>query len=344
MKRVIAVLLLLIAAVTAALVYFTLSKPAPRAATLLPESTFAFIDIPNFPKSRAEFSKTEFYALWHEPEVQAFLEQPLAALRDASANMGAPKDSDTLNEIILNAAQGEAFLAITHVTNFPRFNPGVVLGVDVGKRNASKPLPGLYKLEGRASRGELYPKGTYESKEYLGVKYIVWETSPGFQVCHSFFNSLVVFTYGEDEMRDLIASWTGQVPRDFQRLVDSAKFKNVQLHASKDHEFLAYFNVEEMLNLVGPLLALSPQTAAPFRNSPNIQAAAYSLTFVDHGIEDVGFVSYSKNQPKPTPPTERKTLALTTPETLVYSGRPPPTSRARTRKRCRPSRSRATRT
>jgi len=229
MKRVIAVLVLLIAAVTAALIYFTLSRPAPRAASFLPESTLAFVDIPNFPKSRAEFSKTELYALWHEPEVQVFLEQPLAALRDASANMGAPKDSDTLNSLLLNAVQGEVFLAVTHVSFIPVppfFNPGVVLGVDLGKKRFEG-VAGLYKLEDRLKH--TYPNGNYESKEYLGVKYIVWETAPGLQVCHAFFNSLVVFTYGEDEMRDLIASWTGQVPRDFRRLADSAKFKNVQL-------------------------------------------------------------------------------------------------------------------
>ena len=80
MKKVIAVLLLLIAVVTAALIYFTFGKPAPRAASLLPESTLAFIDIPDLSKSRTEFAKTEFYALWHEPEVQAFLAQPLVAL------------------------------------------------------------------------------------------------------------------------------------------------------------------------------------------------------------------------------------------------------------------------
>ena len=151
------------------------------------------------------------------------------------------------------------------------------------------------------------------------MKYSLWETEPGFQVCHAFFNSLVVFTLGEDAMRDMIASWAGQVPRDFERLADSAKFKNIQQHASKNHEFLAYFNVEEMLNLVGPLLALSPQTAGMYQKFSRIQAAAYSLTFEDRGIKDVGFVAYSSSVPKPTPPTQRKTLALTTPDTLVYS-------------------------
>jgi len=109
------------------------------------------------------------------------------------------------------------------------------------------------------------------------VKYVLWETEPRLQVCHAFFNSLVVFTLGEDAMRDTIASWTGQVPRDFKRLADSAKFKNIQQHGSKNHDFLAYFNVEEMLNLVGPLLALSPQTAGAYQKLARIQASATAL-------------------------------------------------------------------
>jgi hypothetical protein len=316
MKRVIAVLLLLIAVVTAALIYFAFGKPAPRAASLLPESTLAFLDIPDVSKSRTEFAKTEFYALWHEPEVQAFLAQPLAALREVSASVGAPRDAGTIGGLVFDAMQGEVFLAVTHVTIFPEFNPGLVLGVDVRTKRIET-VAGLYQLEGQLK--QWYPKGTFQTKEYLGVKYSLWETEPGYPVCHAFFNSLVVFTLGEDAMRDMIASWTGQVPRDFKRLADSAKFKKIQQHASKNHDFLAYFNVEEMLSLVGPLLALSPQTAGAYQKFSRIQTAAYSMTFVDRGIKDVGFVAYSSSVPKPTPPTQRKTLALTTPDTLVYS-------------------------
>ena len=315
MKRVIAVLVLLTAVIAAALVYFVLNKPAPHAADLLPESTLAFIDIPDLSKSRTEFTKTEFYALWHEPEVQAFLAKPLAALREMAPSVGAPKDADTIGSLVFDAMQGEVFLAVTHVTLFPVFNPGVVCGVDVRTKRIEA-VAGLYQLEGQLKRA--YPKGTYQTRTYLGVKYILWETEPGYPVCHAFFNSLVVFTYGEDAMRDMIASWTGQVPRDFKRLANSQKFKNVQQHASANHEFLAYANVEEALNLIGPLLAFAPQTAGMYQKLSRTQAAAYSLSFVDRGIEDVGFIACSSGVPKPTPPTQRKTLALTTPDTLVY--------------------------
>ena len=163
MKKVIAVLLLLIVVVTAALIFFTFGKPAPRAASLLPESTLAFLDIPDLSKSRMEFAKTEFYALWHEPEMQAFLAQPLAALREVSVSAGAPRDADTIGGLAFDAMQGEVFLAVTHVTIFPVFNPGLVLGVMFAP-NASKRSRACTNLKASSRRpiraGRIRPRNT----------------------------------------------------------------------------------------------------------------------------------------------------------------------------------------
>ena len=316
MKKIIAVFLVLSAAVAAVLIYVTLSQPAPRATDLLPESTLVFLNIPDFSKSRADFTKTELYALWQEPEVQAFLEKPLAALREASANAGAPSDAGSIGNLVFNAMQGEVFIAFTHVTILPSFNPGLIVGADV-RHKRIEVAAGLYKLESWLKRA--YPQGSFQDKKYLGVTYSVWETQPGSPICHAFFNSLAVFTLGEDTMRDAIACYTGQVPPDFKRLAASAKFRNVEHHASSNHGFLAYLNVEELLGLVGPLLALSPQTSGLYQKLGRIQASGVSMSFVDRGVEDVAFVAYSISERKPTPPTQRKTLALTSPDTRLYS-------------------------
>ena len=315
MKKAVVAFLLLSAVVGAALICLKLSRPAPRAMDLLPESTLVFIDIPDFSKSRADFAKTELYALAQEPEVQAFLEKPLAALHEASSLAGTPRDAESIGNFILNGMQGEVFLALTHVTIVP-FDVGLILGMDV-RHKRIEATAGIYRLE--SALKQTYPHGNFQEKNYLGVKYSVWETQPGFLVCHAFFDSLAVFTLGEDTMRDTIACYTGQAPPDFKRLATSAKFQNVRQHASKNHEFLAYLNVEEMLNLVGPLLALAPQTSGMYQKFERIQTSAYSMTFVDRGVEDVGFLAYSGG-PQPAPsPTQRKTLALTSPDTLLYS-------------------------
>jgi hypothetical protein len=316
MKRVVIVLLLFLAVVaTAVVVYFTLGRPAPKGANLLPESTLLFVDIPDFSRSRSDFAKTELYALWHEPEVQAFLEKPLAAAQGLLASGSASKEQADLAARIVGMFQGEVFLAVTRITIIPVFNPGVVLGVDARQKRIEATAL-LYALETDLKRS--YPDARFQEKKHLGVKYSVWELRPGWQVCHAWLNSLAVFTLDEDTLRDVIACSTGQRPRDFKPLAASAKYQHVLRQASQNHEFLAYLNVEELLGLVGPLLALAPQTAGMYENLARIQASAASMTFLDGGIEDVGLVAYSKPNPKPTPPTQRKTLALTSPETLAY--------------------------
>jgi hypothetical protein len=316
MKRVIIILLLLAALAGAVLVYYMMaSRPAPKGASLLPEATLVFVDVPDFSQARADFTRTELYALWHEPEVQAFLEKPLAAVQGLFAGPGTAKEQTDLAAEILDTLQGEVFLAVTRISIIPVFNPGVVLGVDARhKRIQATAL--LYVLENDLKRS--HPNGRFQEKKHLGVKYRVWELQPGLQICHAWLNSLAVFTLDEDTLRDVIAAYTGQSPRDFRPLAASARYRNVLRQAPQDNQFLAYLNVEELLNLVGPLLALAPQTAAMYENLARIQTSAAGMTFLDGGIEDVGFLAYSTPNPRPTPPTQRKTLAFTTPETLVY--------------------------
>ncbi|HTS18216.1 MAG TPA: DUF3352 domain-containing protein [Verrucomicrobiae bacterium] len=316
MKKIVLVFLLVVAIVTVALVFTTFTKPAPHAADLLPDSTLVFLDIPDFTRSRDNFSKTELYALWQEPEVQAFLNKPLTLLRENPSHPGQDNGNAALANFFLNTAQGEVFLGLTHITILPSLNVGLVAGADVGHKKIQA-IAGLYKLE--ASLQKANPQGDFEERSYLGVKYSLWQLSPELPICHAFFNSLVVFTLGEDTMRDLIASYTGQVPVDFKRLSTSPRFTDVQRHASRDYEFLAYANVEEVLNLFGPLLAFSPQTAGAFQKLSGMNASAFSMKFVDRGVEDVSFVSYSHNAPAPAPPVTRKTIALTSPDTLFYS-------------------------
>ncbi len=316
MRKFVIIFIVLVAAITLALVYYTLTQPAPHAADLLPDSTLVFLDIPDFSKACDDFSKTELHALWEEPEVQAFLKKPLDTLRESPSHPGKDNGNAAILDFALNTAQGEVFLALTHVTILPSLNLGLVVGADAGRKKFEA-ITGLYKLE--ASLKKANPNAIFEDKSYLGVKYKLWQITTDLPICHAFFNSLVVFTLGEDNMRDLIASYAGQVPHSFKPLSASPKFLNARQHAASNYHFLAYANVEQILGLLGPVLAFSPQTSGAFQKLEAMDASAFSMAFVDRGVQDVGFLSYSRNAPKPAPPTERKTLALTSPDTLFYS-------------------------
>ena len=314
MKRIIIILLVVTAVVAAVLVTYTYTRRAPQAADLLPESTLVFLDIPDLSKARADFSKTELYALWHEPEVQAFLAKPLAALHETIVNYGAPKESAVMDEI-LDAAQGEVFLALTKINILPTPSPALVLGVDTRHRRLEV-AAAMHELQKRLKSSD--PAIHITESKFLGVNYAMWEARPGISICQASLDSLFVLTVGEDTMRDLIACYAGQTPRNFTRLSASSKYRDVLQHTSRNKDFLAYVNVQEILSLAGPFLALAPQTAGLYQKVSRLQTSAASMTFVNGGIEDIGLVSYSSDAPDVAPPVQRKTLALTTPETLVY--------------------------
>src|SRR5437868_10596977 len=55
------------------------------AAGLLPPDTAILFEIPNAEKNREDWHRTELYALYREPAVQAFLQKPKAQLQERSA-------------------------------------------------------------------------------------------------------------------------------------------------------------------------------------------------------------------------------------------------------------------
>ena len=87
------------------------------------------------------------------------------------------------------------------------------MGVDV-RRKRLEAAATLYVLESNLK--ESNPTGKFQDKQYLGVKYAIWEAQPGMLICHASLNSLFVFTLGEDTMRDVIACYAGQSPPRFQ--------------------------------------------------------------------------------------------------------------------------------
>jgi hypothetical protein len=315
MRRIVLGALILIAVLAAALVCFNYSKRAPKAATLLPDSTLLFLEMPDFSRSRAEFQHTALHALCQEPEVQAFLEEPRRALGQLLGNTKGTQGESGVSESILDAIQGEAFVALTRISVIPTAQAGVVFGIDVkGKQLKAEAALAYYEHELKTRN----PDAKFVSKKYLGISYAVWELRPNQLVCQAFLNSMVVFTLGEDEMRDVITRFTGQAPPDAPSLAASDKYQNVLRHLPPAREFVTYLNVGQVMSLVGPFLALVPQTAGAFQKLSRIQATASSFAFTDKQIQDVGFTVYS-SESKPPPVTQRKTLALTTPQTSVYA-------------------------
>jgi hypothetical protein len=306
MKRIIIALAIIVVAAVAALLWLLLNRPAPQAADLLPETTILLVDAPHIAKSRAEFRKTAIAALWQEPELRVLLERPLQEFWNT--------DNGKILAQIADAAQGEAFFAVTHVAFMPKPTAGLVLGADL-KHNKLKAAATLEYLERQLASQN--PGAKIESKDFHGVGYRSWEFQPGYRICRAFLNSLAVFTLGEDTMHQIITRHTAGKTGG-RSLADSAGYRNAINRLPNHSELTAYLNIEQISGLLGPLLLFSPQGAATLEKLTKIQAAGSAFAFTDGGVQEVAFIAYKHAAHKPPPPTSRRSLAFTTPQTTAY--------------------------
>lgn len=300
-----------IGAVAGLFVYRHFTRPAPKAADLLPETTLLLLDIPDVSRTRAEFRDTELYALLHEPEIAALLERPRRALEAA---FGGSTD-DTATKLILNALQGELFLAVTSVSMIPNLDAGVVVGADV-KTDRLQAIAGIIALKKRLR--ELHPNAQFVDKSHRGTKYELWDIRPGLTVCHASFNSLMLFTLGEPAMRAVIDHYVREKTAGAS-LATSPGLAAVMNHVPADHELLAYINVPEITTLLSPLLMFAPQSATVMQKLSRLRAFGYSVTLQDRGVREVTVSAYKAAESTPPRVVERKTLAFTSPQTLLYT-------------------------
>jgi hypothetical protein len=77
-------LLVIVSMITAGAIWvgFYRSRPTSSAAVtaLLPKETLAFVHMPDFNRSRAEWHQTDLYQIWTEPALQDFLQKPRARI------------------------------------------------------------------------------------------------------------------------------------------------------------------------------------------------------------------------------------------------------------------------
>lgn len=318
MKRIGLIILVLLAILTGLFLWLRHSPPAPPAATLLPESTLAFLHLPDMARARAAFTNTAAFALWQEPEIQALLDQPRRAFYEAT---GMPTNSTRQHPALtlLEGVEGELFLAVVRFSALPSPQAAIVFGGDL-KSNLLRTRTALAYHEHWLRTHN--PDRQFVTKKHLGIKYSVWQFQPNQQLCHAFLNSLVVFTLDETTLQEVIARFAGQAPADSPSLATSAKYQDAILQLPASPTLTAYFNIEQATRLISPLLALASQGASTLQQLTRIRSMAIGTTFVDGQFQDTGITIYSRDNDKLPPPIARRTLALTTPQTTLYSVQP----------------------
>jgi len=119
-KRILSVVLVLLALGVAAFFFIKLRRFLPeraRAAELAPADSVLFVQVPNLRETAFRVPGLDLYAIWMEPDVQAFLEKP----RKKAPWM--QQWEERFDEVV-RVAPGEMFVAFTAVGAEPEFVGG----------------------------------------------------------------------------------------------------------------------------------------------------------------------------------------------------------------------------
>ena len=324
MKKLVLVVvaLLVIATVVTLVILRHRPEATPQAAALLPVTTVAFVDIPDFQTCRAKLAASPLARFWQDPAVQASLAKPVAALTGFTAGDPSPAWLTALSGgDALDLPQGEAFVAVTQVTIVPEQAPQCAFAAGVNLRGNKLATQATLKLVEYELR-KFNPTATTETKKFLGRKYTLWKLAPGSEVAHAFFGSLLVVTTDEDLLRDMLARAAGKAATDAPPLAANVGYQDVLRQFPARQDLHAYLNVEHLINRFGLALMMAAPNNPYVQKIANIQAWGTGVTFGPTNITDVGITIYVKANP-PTPPFRQAALAAAPADSTFYlAGQP----------------------
>jgi len=314
MKKIVFIFLALTLIVAAAILFFNRGGRSPVGAELLPESTLLFVAVPDFQASRNQLAGTPLSALWAEPEMQAFLEKPLAALRES---LGSRRDGTANNkwQEILTFPQGEAFLAITRFAATPKIEFSGVAGIDCKLRKA---VAFAYLKGYEHQLAKYQPATKLEKKTYLDVNYSVIQASPAAQLCYGFLGTMLVAATDEEQMRDMITRFTGNALPDAVSLAGSPRYRNALQRLPDNHAGRAFVNTEQLFSQYGMLLLMAAQGSPALQGLGNIQATTTCVSFESAGLTDSTLITYLKEN-TPAAPIQRRTLVAAPGDSALYA-------------------------
>ncbi len=303
MKKTTALFLLLLLLAAAVGAYFflrsTRAGTGTRGAALVPADALLFVHVPDFSRTRGRWEKTALAAIAREPEVRVFLE-----------SMGWGGAESGLLERISAAQPREAVLALTAASqNDVR---GVVAFSYAGKNADVEPL--LADLRARVAqawpdaRRDLEKHRQHEIETITrGDEMMALAQPPGW----------ILVSRGIEPMRaalDRLDGLDGTAPS----LAGSDALATVVGHMPENYDALVFLQPAALSDRLAQLAAASGQALDPeiLDSIRETQAVGIGARFDGAEVEDAIFVLRPGGIAPP--PLERRALALTSPETLLF--------------------------
>ncbi|CAN5570954.1 hypothetical protein BH20VER3_BH20VER3_13520 [soil metagenome] len=242
------VIALLAAAVVWVIVRVQLTRRLARVPDLLPATTLALLEVPDFRQTRRQWHESDLYQIWREPTVQAWLEKPLGRLLKDRPGHQALQD-------FLQLGPTDGFLALTSLEN----NEAKLV---VGFHFDRSPTEARQFIEQRET--DFFARNANPTRETIIYEQHKIETV---QIAH------VVFARVYDNQwffasNDLAVLKTLLDRLDHRRekaqtsLAESEAFVAATAHLGQDHAFMFYLDPRPFVEKLTPLIALTGQSLA----------------------------------------------------------------------------------
>ena len=307
MKRTLVAVALAAACLAAGVEFWRRSQePQVAPAQLLPAETLLLADFPDLPATALRWKETELCALFHEPQVQAFLAQPLAALQQNDAWGGKLPDLKRIRP-------ERAFLAVVSVTNnMPRAVGGFAFG---GERAEVERLIAQARAQARSAS----PNGRLERQRY-GDFQIESFSNNGITLAGGFARNWYFVANDVDLLKMTLDRFTGKT---HTALALTPAYRQSRALLPPHPDFLLFtqpgvISDRLLARLSASGQALDPQESAALRK---IRAVALASRMEGRRMRGALFL-YQPDTP-PRPVLNGRTLSLSTPNTLFYAAMAP---------------------
>ncbi|MEO6971493.1 MAG: hypothetical protein ABI217_11430 [Chthoniobacterales bacterium] len=307
MKKLLAVIVLALVVATAVWVFLRvqLAHRLAQVAELLPATTLAVVQVPDFKKTREQWHGSDLYQIWREPAVQAWLQESLARL---------PKhrgDRQMLDDFLqLGPTQG--FVALTALENN---EPKVIGGFHFDES------PEAVRTFVEQRKAEWLPQSGAAKRETTVYEQHAIETM---SVSHFVFASVYDnhwFFLANDvaALKALLDRVDHRGEKAGASLQTSADFSDAMKHLPSEYAGLLFLDPRPFVEKLLPIVAMTGQ-ALPMDQLQRLkQVRAVASTFgFEHGkMRETDFVAMPRLSAEEK--LERRSLAAADANTFFYS-------------------------
>jgi hypothetical protein len=272
---------------------------------LLPETTLALIEVPDFQRARAQWQRSDLCQIWHEPTVQTWLQKPLAQLPQVGASRR------QILEDFLQLGPTHGFMALTSVENN---EPKVLSGFHFNKSPQEaqtfveqRKADWLSRSEGAKRETTVYEQHQIET---VSVSHFIFAT-----VCddHWFFaaNDLAALKSLLDRV-----DHRGEKKPSLQA---NATFTEASRYLPNDYAAFGYIDPRPFVEKLMPIVAMTGQTLPmdQLERLKLVRNVATTFGF-DHGkMQETDFVAMPLMGAEKN--LERRMLGVADTNTFFYS-------------------------